>query len=84
MTRTVEECGEAPASLTSKRGPRCSATDEPLETSGSFRGGWRKRAAAMASVCRPNGSIANLRGQGPHAEALVARRLPRILLDSNA
>jgi hypothetical protein len=32
----------------------------------------------------PNGMGAKLHGRGPRAEALVARRLPRILLDSNA
>ena len=37
------------------------------------------------NVIRPsNGIGAKLCGRGPRAEALVARRLPRILLDSNA
>ena len=31
-----------------------------------------------------NGSIANLRGQGPRAEARAARQLPRIPPDGNA
>jgi hypothetical protein len=31
-----------------------------------------------------NGFHTKLRGQGPRAEVVVARRLPRILLDSNA
>ena len=37
------------------------------------------------NVIRPsNGIGAKLCGRGPRAEALVARRLPRILLESNA
>jgi hypothetical protein len=47
-----------------------------------------RQPSRMASVLqpfrRPNGSHTKLHGRGPRAEAFVARRLPRILLDSNA
>ena len=39
---------------------------------------------SSSPLCLANGSIANLRGQGPRGCTPVARRLPRILLDSNA
>jgi hypothetical protein len=46
--------------------------------------GWWKPAAAQTFRCRPNVFQAKLRGRGRATTRIVARRLPRILLDSKA
>jgi hypothetical protein len=48
---------------------------------GVARGERWECASRDMSACRPNGSHAKLRGQGPRAEAEAARRLPRMTFE---